>query len=164
MTEIVVELADPAPPIVVTLEAPPAVISVEVAEVGLTGPVGPTGPQGPGADAPTGMLAGHILSGHRLVVPAPGDTVVYADHGNPSDLGRPVWLTTAAAVQGSSAILAAYGLVTESSWAWSLGPIYVGANGLMVQTPPATGYSRQIGTAVDTDTIWLDPQPGIALT
>lgn len=127
---------------------------------------GPAGADGTGgaAGGPEDLVAGHILSGHRLVVPDTGDAVVYADHDTLSDLGRPIWLTLGAAAQGAPVDLAWYGTVTESSWSWTLGPIYVGDNGLLTQTPPTSGYSRQIGAAIDSNTIWLDPQLGIALS
>lgn len=159
--EIVVTIEDPAPPIVVTVAAPAGPVEVTVSEVGL---VGPPGTGSGGITSPDGLTAGHILSGHRLVVPSSGDSVIYADHDNLSDLACPVWLTLGAAVEDAPVDLAVYGAVTEGSWAWTLGPIYVGDGGLLVQTPPTTGYVRQVATAVDTDTIWLDPQPGIALS
>ena len=112
---------------------------------------------------PDNLTAAHIMSGHRAVVITGVDQVMYADHDTLSDLGKPVWLNLGSAGVGGLVELAWFGTVVESSWSWTLGPVYVGTNGLLTQTPPTTGYQRQIGAAVDTDTLWLDPQPGIAL-
>lgn len=167
---IVVHIEDPLLPVVVTV-APTALAGPPGAsayELGVQG-----GYQGileewldslrAGGSPPT-LTAGATLSGHRAVVPAPGDTVVYADHTHLADLGRPVWLTLGAATEGAPVDLAWAGTVVESSWAWTVGPVFIGADGLLTQSAPTTGYTRQLGTAMSTDTLWLDPQPGIALT
>jgi hypothetical protein len=89
--------------------------------------------------------------------------VVYASSDDPAGMARPAWMTTGAAASGAAVTLAYYGLVTEPSWAWSPGPLYVGVGGLLTQTPPASGYIRLVGAAVSATTVWLDPQPAIAL-
>lgn len=125
---------------------------------------GPRGPAGvDGNQGPTGFTANGALSGHRLVVPT-GTQVEYADNSDMTDIGKPVFLTTGAAMSGDPVTLVARGLLREPTWAWTAGLIYAGANGLLTQTAPTTGYLRVIGEALDATTVWVDPRPPFILT
>lgn len=125
---------------------------------------GPRGPAGAdGNEGPTGFTANGALSGHRVVVPT-GSQVEYADNTDLTDIGKPAFLTTGAAMDGQPVTLVARGLVTEPSWAWTPGLVYAGANGVPTQTPPTSGYLRVIGEALSTTTVWVDPRPPFILT
>jgi hypothetical protein len=44
--------------------------------------------------------------------------------------------------------------MTEPSWDWTPGlPLYVGPDGILVQSPPASGFIREIGLAVSPTSI-----------
>jgi len=68
---------------------------------------------------------------------------------------------------GQSATVLAYGLLTESSWAWTPNvPLFLGADGLLTQTPPvAPGalFLAQVGTATGATAAFFDRHPSIGL-
>lgn len=107
--------------------------------------------------------AGQAVGGHRLVVPDDDGSVVYASHQDVSQPGRPVWLTVSAAVQGAQVNLVAEGPVTESSWAWDEGPIFLGDAGMMTQSPPMTGMVMVVAWALAPTKCVFDPNPPIVL-
>lgn len=152
--------------------APPALPEVRVAPPSPTGVVvlpvaGPTGPQGlPGTSGSVTLPAGIVLSGHRLVTRQPDGTLIYADNTTIDHATAPFWLTLAAASAGASVAVQSSGIVTEPSWSWALGPLYLGANGLLTQLPPTApgaAFSAQVGYATSATAIVLDRHPSIRL-
>lgn len=144
----------------------PTVITVPTI-VRITAP-GPQGPKGlPGADggSVTQLLAGTTLSGHRLVTKQSNDSVVYVDNTNTADTNRPYWLTLGSAISGAEIDLQFSGVVTEPSWAWTPGPLYLGTAGQLTQTVPVSPavFLAQVGFATSATSIVLDRQPSIHL-
>lgn len=119
--------------------APEHAAQVDVPLVGnpIQGMPGPPGP--PGGSQLVAMQAGEALGGQRVVVARNGK----AFHASAADLGHAdlvLGVTTGAAVSGASVEVLAQGEMTEAAWAWTLNtPIFLGTNGLMTQTPPASG-------------------------
>jgi hypothetical protein len=111
----------------------------------------------------TTAVAAAALSGHQIVTPAADGTVNYADNtSTPS--GAPLWMTTGAVTQGTSATVLTAGPWTEPSWTWTPGPIYLGAAGVITQTvPTAPAFLAQIGYATTPTSIVLDRWPSIIL-
>jgi len=107
------------------------------------------------------------LSGHRVVTPGPDDTLDYASNVVAAHLHAPLWITQGAVTAGQPATVLAYGALTESSWVWIPGvPLFLGADGLLTQTPPvAPGalFSAQVGTATSPTSAFFDRQPSIGL-
>lgn len=140
---------------------------VVISEQGDTGPQGPQGP--PGEAGTDGSLtltfdAGETLSGHRVVRPAGDGTVIYASADDPVSQDGPYWLTNHAANLGDPVEVTILGEVVEASWAWTApGVIFLGLNGLLTQTPPASDLSIQVAAATETDTLYFDPEASIDL-
>ncbi len=113
----------------------------EVSEVGIEvisllqqGPAGPPGPV-------SGYLAGSNLSGHRAVIVDENSKVVYADNQTPSHTSKVLGITLGAAVIDDTVSVRTFGEVQEPSWNWTLDqPIYLGANGVLTQALPITGF------------------------
>jgi hypothetical protein len=154
------------PPTVPALEmGPPAPAGVVVVPV-----AGPPGPQGAPGDA-AGQLrmvgaANGALSGHRLVTPAPDGSLGYASNDEPNHLNAPLWLTLGAAVDGDTAHVLVYGSLDEPSWSWTPGPLYLGVEGFLTQTPPSAPdavFLTQVGFATAPTTAFIDPHPPITL-
>jgi hypothetical protein len=124
--------------------------------VGLQGPEGPPGPKGdPGtADITLTYNAGETLGGHRVVRIESG-LVYYADNTTLAHAGKVIGITTGAVVSGSSTTIQVAGELEESTWSWSPGPVYLSTNGLLTQTPPATGFLQKIGTAITSTKILI---------
>lgn len=111
-------------------------------------------------------LAAEALSGHRIVTELPDGTVGYASSDDLADLHAPLWLTLGAATLGGSVDLLLLGSATEGSWSWTPGPVYLGANGALTQSPPTGSpalFLAQVGVATSSTTLYLDRQPSVAL-
>jgi hypothetical protein len=81
----------------------------------------------------------------------------YASNDNVAHLAAPLWITTGAASPGSPVDVLITGLMVEPSWSWTPGPVYLGANGQLTQTPPAAPgavFLAQVG---------IGDQPDISL-
>lgn len=107
------------------------------------------------------------LSGHRAVTPRADGTLEYASNTTPGHVHAPVWITTGAAAQGSPVDVVAYGALTEPSWSWAPGPLYLGAAGVLTQAPPtAPGalFLGHIGYATGATSVVVDRRASIALT
>ena len=77
-----------------------------------------------------------------------------ASHDNPAHCSRLAGVTLAAVAAGATARVSVNGLVRSGGWTWTPGaPVFVGANGDLTQTAPATGFAQPIGTAVAVDAI-----------
>lgn len=130
---------------------------------GLPGPVGPPGPVG-GSGLGT---ASRPLSGHRVVTPLEDGSLDYASNDNPGHLAAPLWVTATAAGTGGEIEFVVIGLMTEPSWSWTPGPVYLGVNGVLTQTPPAApaaAFLAQVGFATSATSLFVDRLPSIKLT
>jgi hypothetical protein len=126
-----------------------------------TGPEGPQGPQGPSGSAPAlGVLlvSGGPLSGHRAVVLVPGVGMRYADPLSDDDAGAQVGLLLQATSPGNVGNVQFSGLVEEPTWTWNNGPIFLGLNGVLTQTPISHGWILVIARAIGTTKIIIDPE------
>jgi hypothetical protein len=106
------------------------------------------GPPGiPGEDSSIYVTADVDLGGHR-VVKATSTGCDYADNTTISDINSILGITDSATVQGGSAKIRTSGELIEPSWNFSIGAVYLGTNGLLIQTVPSSGFIKQIGVAV----------------
>lgn len=135
---------------------PPPEISVAFA-VG-QGPAGPQGPVGPAGDAPS-ITAAIDLGGHRAIAANADGEGIYADQSNNTALAVQ-GISTGAAVTGAACVVARSGLLAYPAGGLTPdAPIFLGATGLLTQTPPTTGWLKQVGYAVDADTISVEIGP-----
>lgn len=67
-------------------------------------------------------------------------------------------VTTGATSTGQTATIAIAGELTEVSWAWTPGPVWLGDDGLLTQVLATTGAIVRIGTAISADTIIIEPR------
>lgn len=125
---------------------------VIVAKVGVPGPPGPAG----NGNALITGIAGEPLGGHRMVTTNASGHYVHASNANPAHAGRVVGITTGAAAQGATVTIQPIGSITESAWAWvPESVLFLGANGQLSATPPASGFVQIIGYAQTATTIYL---------
>jgi hypothetical protein len=105
-------------------------------------------------------VAAETLSGHRVVVANNGAAryPVRLDNG---DADAVIGITLNAAVAGQPVVVQASGEMTESSWNWAAGPIWVGDNGMLTQTPPTSGWVQIIATAIAPNKIIISPRQSI---
>jgi hypothetical protein len=107
--------------------------------------------------------AGETLGGNRAVKIHSDSLAYYVSADVPTDIGKACGITTGAATVGNSAIIQRFGLMTEPSWTWVPGPVYVGVNGALTQTPPVSGFIQPCGEAITATSIFIQPMPAIQL-
>jgi hypothetical protein len=130
---------------------------------GATGATGATGPAGPAGLTVEIFDAGETLGGNRAVKVHSDNRAYYVSASTPTDIGKACGITTGATTIGSSATIQRFGLMTEPSWTWVPGPVYVGVNGALTQTPPASGFVQAIGEAITATSLFIQPWPAIQL-
>lgn len=126
-------------PDVITVEVPPGPDVIEVVRAGEQGPEG--------RGVRLAQIAAMPLGGHKAVRPVLGG-VAPASASDPSQANTVIGITRGAAMPGASVDIAFGGEMEEPTWAWSLGPIYLGENGALTQTPPPTGFVQRLGVAL----------------
>jgi hypothetical protein len=131
--------------------------------VPVPGPAGPPGNGEGGAAVVVTGTAGAALSGHRAVVRRTDGRFIYADNTNPAHLTLPIGITTGAAASGGDIQVQMLGEMTEPSWAWTPGPIFLGAAGALTQTVPGSGFLAQLAAATGATTVFIDRSPSIQL-
>lgn len=110
-------------------------------------------------------VAGVVLSGNRCVCVNDAGLLIYADSGTLAHAHRVLGITTGAISSGATGSVQVFGEMTEAGWSWSIGsPVYLGINGALTQTAPATGFALAIGFAVTATKIYIDIKQPIILT
>jgi hypothetical protein len=107
------------------------------------------------------------LGGHRVVTPLGDNTLAYASNTDPAHLEAPLWMTLGAIIAGDSDSVLAYGPVSEPSWQWTAGPVYLATGGQLTQSPPsapAALFSARIGYAISPTRLFFDRRSSIRLT
>ena len=122
-------------------------------------------PPAPSADAGIGRaqyLAGGAVSAYRVLMPGFLSYVIHADPTTGSYVF--VGISTRAASAGGLVEVCEAGLLVEPTWSWTVGqPLYVGATGILTQTPPTVGVLQQVAVAISATSILVQPFPPITL-
>ena len=129
----------------------PALDTVIVVATGAPGKTGPSG-----AESFIQRVAGEAIGGHRAVRVDASGTAWLARPDQASALDT-MGISDAAANVGALVQIRALGEANEAGWAWSAGPVWVGANGVLTQALPTSGYLIRIGTAVGPSAISVAP-------
>jgi hypothetical protein len=124
---------------------------------------GPPGPPGRDGSAVGITAVSSIpIGGHRVVI-VPATDVQYASADDPTHVNRVLGLTNNAAAAGDDIEIVTAGEVVEPSWNWTPGPVYLGINGLLTQTVPASGFIKQVGIAMTATRLLVAFWPPIML-
>lgn len=128
-----------------------------------TGPRGERGADGGGTFQ---LEAATAIGGHRAIVTDADGLAVYADNQTAAHQYGALGVTTGAASAGDSLSIVALGAITEASWSWTpQQPVFVGAAGVLTQTPPAApAWLRVVGVAISPTTLFVRPDPPIHQT
>lgn len=120
-----------------------------------------------GGSATVTALAGATLSGHRVVRPQSDGSMVYASNDQIADVTRSLFLTLGAASSGAPVTVQVIGQVAEPTWNWSDGPIFLGANGVLTQTPPTlvggAVFIEQVASSDGPTGLFWNPRTPIVL-
>lgn len=125
-----------------------------VIDTGEVGPIGPAGPAGDGSKLT--KIANTAIGGHRVVMASGANNTAIADKDTPSHMHLVIGITEGAVMAGNPATIVARGELVEPSWSFAVGPVYLGNNGLITQTAPATGFILKIGTAIAPTVLLID--------
>ena len=107
---------------------------------------GPQGAAGPSGVATVQLRAAQAISGHKAVYAA-ADGLRLADNAALATADV-LGITTGAAAAGELATVQVKDLLTEPSWAWLPGPVYLGSSGALTQLPPGSGAQTEVATAM----------------
>lgn len=109
------------------------------------------------------FTAGEPIGGHKGVRIAAGGIVRLASSDDPSQAGTVLGVSLTAADDGAGLDVAITGEVTETSWSWAVGPVFLGQGGALTQSPPASGFVQQIGKAVGPNSLVVSLSTPIVL-
>lgn len=123
---------------------------------------GPAGPGGGGASSDIEAVAVGPLGGQRVVKAVAGGAG-YASADTPGDADLIIGVTTVAAIDGATLKVRTAGEMQDPTFAWQLGAVFLGINGVLTQAPPSSGFIRQIGVAIAADTLVVDLRPPLIL-
>ena len=118
-------------------------------KIELVGPQGSQGIPGPAGGSIIQKEAGEILSGHRTV---------RISKTNINHVGTAIGVTTNAATVGDVVNIQMLGDLIESGWNWSEGAVFVGINGQLTQDLTSLLFVQQIGVAVSSIELNINPQ------
>lgn len=123
------------------------------------GPQGPQGVSGSGTFELTAGAGG--ISALRVVVSENG-VARYPSITTTADAGRIVGLSYTAASAGGAITVQPDGVVNEPLWTWTPGVVWVGTDGVLTQTPPASpAWLMEAGRALSATQLLLDFQKPI---
>ena len=131
------------------------VVELVIYDGAIPGPAGTPG-EGPTFD---GIAAGTI-HGDRVVKMVAG-LVAEVDQQDRDDMLLAVGISQGSAMIGEPVTIRISGERTEPSWNWSPGILFAGADGVLTQVQPTTGWSMEVARTVSATRIIVGMTPGI---
>ncbi len=121
------------------------------------------GPRGPSVGEVLERTSQVTIAGHRAVISTGNDEVGYASNDIEDHQFRVIGITTNAASPGFPIEIRQFGEITEPSWSFSVGPVYLGVNGQLTQTIPVSPalFALIVGYAISFTTIVVNIQTPI---
>jgi hypothetical protein len=106
--------------------------------------------------ADVSLTAGANLSALRAVTSDANGDAVYASNDTLAN-AQVIGITETAALPGNSVAIRTSGLITDGSWNWLKGTVYLGANGSLTQSVPTGGaIIVHVAKALTATTIQID--------
>lgn len=107
-------------------------------------------------------IAGDNISALKVVYSKAG--IAYPlDHNDTQHIFYLAGVAISAACKGNPVTIRRYGAVVDPAFNFKLGRVYLGADGVLTQTPVTKGYLVLIGSAIDQQTLLLNIQDPIEL-
>ena len=101
------------------------------------------------------LVAAGTIHNNRAVA-VDGGTIYHPTLATAADAGKILGLSRQSGAVTDAVLVQTDGPVTNGSWTWAPGPVFVTDEGVLSQTAPSTGWVVSIGTAVNSTTIELD--------
>ena len=92
------------------------------------------------------------LGGGKVVRMTPWGAAL-ASSADQTHAGAILGVTVDAADAGEPVAARERGELEDSSWTFTIGPVFAGVDGVMTQTPPTAGFVRQVGMALSQTTL-----------
>lgn len=128
------------------------------------GPRGIPGVPGPAGGATTVTVGATALSGHSAVAVDAAGLLIKADCTNPAHQGAVLGLLANAYSPGDQAVVQTAFTLEHSGWAWTPGPVFVGASGQLAQSLPGGAvFSQVVAHALSATLVLVDVQPPITI-
>lgn len=119
---------------------------------GAAGPMGPQGPQGPagtGTNVDVFLPTNSPIGGYRVIVSDASGYALHADYTNLNHASCILGVSTTAVTDNSTLTIRSSGFLEEATWNWTLyQPIYLGVDGVLTQTPPASGFIQIVANVI----------------
>ena len=107
------------------------------------------------------LTAGASLSALRAVTTNSSGEAVYAST-DPLGNAQVVGITMGAASSGAQVGVKTFGPISDASWNWTKGPVFLGTNGALTQTAPSGGaIIVQVGRALTATQLFVDVETTI---
>ena len=109
-----------------------------------------------GANVDTSLIAGTSISALRCITTDANGEAKYA---TPDTLANAlvIGISTTSGNAGDTIVVKTNGQMTDASWSWAKGAIYLGANGTLTQTAPSAGsVVVHVAKAITPTTIIVD--------
>jgi len=100
-------------------------------------------------------IAGENMGAYKLVRIDLG-TAYLADKDDIANIGEVLGLTTAVSTTGNPVTIQTGGEISDTSWTWSKGSVFMGDSGELTQTPPTVGVLQKVGTVLTATSILID--------
>lgn len=124
--------------------------------VGAQGPRGPRGEPGSPGGVVFEAVAGETLSALRVVYEMGGEVFALSPNDDESVVDLMYGLTTTAANMGGEISVQRGGVITDASWSFVPGPVWLGTGGSLTQVAPVDDYDLRVGTALSATKLLLD--------
>jgi hypothetical protein len=101
------------------------------------------------------VIAGTNLSGH-VVVRIENGIAYSCGSDNQAYIGHAIGITTGGALAGGTIAVQLHGELTEPTWSFTPGFVWIGSGGILTQTAPTTGFLQTIGRAINATVLQID--------
>lgn len=137
---------------------------VKVIDRGPAGPPGADGPPGedgePGMPGPPGSTSFEVPAGETIhslrVVRVENGALYHPDVNNNDHAEQVVGISLQSGSPGDDVLVQFTDKVSEGSWNWSPGYVYCADDGVLTQSPAATGWLLAVARVIDPTTITID--------
>lgn len=137
---------------------------IEILAVAEQGPRGAQGIPGPAGGATTVTVGASPLSGHSAVAVDSAGLLIKADCTDPAHQGAVLGLLANAYSPGDQAVVQTAFTLEHLGWAWTPGPVFVGASGQLTQSLPGGAvFSQVVAHALSATLVLVDVQPPITI-
>jgi len=109
------------------------------------------------------VVAGEVLGGQRVVMLENG-VAFYYDPSDEKNVGKVIGITNQASIQGEQIDIVGFGVITNMGNLIPNQIYYAGLNGLISETPIASGIFQRIGIAIDANNLKIDFSEPLIIT